>query len=67
MKKRTYVLLAILSFETFTLIAQEKIAFWDSYPRRGCNYFNEVPTEQWFKDVVSSYPATITNFIAADD
>lgn len=33
--------------------AQVKMAFWDNSPRRGCNYFNEVPREQWFKDAAS--------------
>ncbi len=33
--------------------AQVKITFWDNSLRRGCNYFNEVPREQWFKDAAS--------------
>jgi len=33
--------------------AQDKIVFWDSGPRRGCNNFNETPQEQWFIDAAS--------------
>ena len=45
----TLVLVSII----FTGQSQEKMAFWDSNPRRGCNNMNVNPTEQWFVDAAS--------------
>jgi len=43
--------LAIITFAQSTPEpCLEKMSFWDVNPRRGCNCFNEIPSEQWFKD-----------------
>jgi hypothetical protein len=53
MLKRISITLLFLVSASLTNHAQDKIAFWDNYPRRGCNNFNETPDEQWFKDAAS--------------
>jgi hypothetical protein len=47
------VLTLLLVFFLFSGLSQEKMAFWDANPRRGCNNMNENPTEKWFIDAAT--------------
>jgi hypothetical protein len=53
MKSISIFTLLIPYFITFAtqknLDIQNKISFWDSETNRGCNFFNQIPTEEWFK------------------
>jgi hypothetical protein len=43
----------ILSGYLIPCAAFTKISFWDKQLRRGANFMNEIPSEEWFKDAAS--------------
>jgi hypothetical protein len=49
MRKLILLAFILLSVTSSGLFGLDKIAFWNTAPRQGANFMNEVPTHDWFK------------------